>query len=384
MWVRRTRRGIPLGTLSLRSATSAIGVDIGSGHARVAQVKRSGAGHALTGYGCTSMPAGAVIEGEIMDVAAVSVAIRDLMKRSGIRGRDVHTGVSTQNVVVRLIDLPYLPKGELEGAMRYQVQEYIPMPVAESVVDYGVLGEFATESDEHMMELLLVAARRQAIDAVLGAFEDAKLNLHGIEVASFALTRALLGVQNRVLPDADEAPVGLVHVGSGVTSIAVAHHGVTRFNRVSGLAGNTFTQAIANALNVPFDEAERLKLRIGLPDVDDAESPVVDGIDTLTARRVQEALEREANRFIAEVRRSFDYYLSQKPDAGTIGRVVVTGTGVALHNFTGYLEKGLRTEVVQGDPLAMLQVPPALRQVVEADRLGCAIPIGLAIGGLGQ
>lgn len=373
-----------MGTVSLRSATSAIGVDVGSGHARVAQVKRNGAGLALTGYASVSMPAGAVIEGEIMDASAVSSTIRDLMKRSGIRGKDVYTGVSHQNVVVRLIDLPYIPAVDLQGAMRYQVQEYIPMPVAESVIDFSVLGEFATETGEHMMEMLLVAARRQAVDSVLAAFEGARLNLHGIEVASFALTRALLGDNHRVLPDTDEAPVGLVHVGSGVTSIAVAHHGVTRFNRVSGLAGNTFTQAIANALSVPFGEAENLKLRVGLPDVGAGESPVAEGVDPLTVRRVQDALERESNRFIAEVRRSFDYYLSQKPDAGTIGRVVVTGTGVSLRNFIGYLEKGLGAEVIPGDPLAMLQVAPSLRPAVEADRLGCALPIGLAIGGLGQ
>lgn len=370
--------------LSLGSATSAIGVDIGSGHARIAQVKRTGTGYALTGYGCGAIPAGAVVEGEIMDAAAVSRAVRDVAKSAGIRGRDVHTGVSNRNTIVRLIDLPYLGKAELQGAMRYQAQEYIPMPVDESVLDFDIVGEFATETGERMMELLLVATRRQTIDSVLAAFEGAKLNLHGIEVSSFALARGLLGEGHRVLPEEAEAPIGLVHIGSGVTSIAVVHGGVSRFNRVSSLAGNTFTQAVMNALGVPFEEAEALKRRVGLPDLGSGESAPIEGVDPLVVERVRDALERESNRFVAEVRRSFDYYLSQKPDAGAIGHVVLTGSGAALLNFGWYLANGLRAEVVLGDPLARLQIAPAVRRVVDADLLGCAVPIGLAIGGLTQ
>jgi type IV pilus assembly protein PilM len=48
------------------------------------------------------MPMGAVVDGEIVDPAAVSTAIRELWRLPGIKGRDVVTGVSNQKVVVRL------------------------------------------------------------------------------------------------------------------------------------------------------------------------------------------------------------------------------------------------------------------------------------------
>ena len=60
-----------------------------------------------------------VVEGEIVDPEAVSGAIRELWRQAGIRTKDVCIGVSNQKVVVRLIDLPYMERAELAGAMQY-------------------------------------------------------------------------------------------------------------------------------------------------------------------------------------------------------------------------------------------------------------------------
>ena len=127
-----------------------------------------------------------------------------------------------------------------------------------------------------------------------------------------ARARAARCVGRAVAPTssrAGEAP-GIIHITSGLTNIAVVERGVPRFTRVSALGGNQFTQAIANVMNLTFDEAEQLKIRSGLPPLDGA-ATASGGVDPETARVAQEALERETNQFIAEVRRSLDYYLTQ-------------------------------------------------------------------------
>lgn len=150
---------------------------------------------------------------------------------------------------------------------------------------------------------------------------------------------------------------------------------------MSSLAGNQFTQAVANVLNLTFDEAEVLKSQAGLPDVTGAESTAPGTLDS-TTKTAQEALEREANKFIAEVRRSLDYYLTQATQARTITRIYLTGTGSQLTNLAGYLEKGLQTQVVIGDPLSHVSASGSVEQAVLADRMGCAPAIGLALGEL--
>ena len=66
------------------------------------------------------------------------------------------------------------------------------------------------------------------------------------------------------------------------------------------------------------------------------------GIDPQVAQVAQDALEREVNKFIAEVRRSLDYYLTQATQVRTIRRILLTGSGAQLRNLAGYLEKGLQ------------------------------------------
>jgi type IV pilus assembly protein PilM len=215
--------------------------------------------------------------------------------------------------------------------------------------------------------------------------EAAGLRPNLVDVTSFAIVRALLGDAPSVLPDEFEdggQATGIVHMTSGITNIAVVERGVPRFTRVSSLAGNEFTQAVSNVLNVTFDEAERLKLVVGLPNVNGVPEPDPEGIDPATVQVVRDALEREVNKFTAEIRRSLDYYLTQTSQVRTIRSILLTGSSAQLRNLADYLAMGLQAEVVLADPLSRIQVTPKTQALVEADRYGSVASIGLAMGGL--
>lgn len=371
-----------MSSISFGSSSSTVGLDIGTDHVRAVQLRPAGAGFALTGYGAVEVPMGAVVEGEIVDIEAVTSVIREVWRRSGVRGKDVSIGVSNQKVIVRLIDLPFMERAELAGAIQYQAQDYIPMAIEESILDFQIIGDYMTPSDEHMMEVLLVAAHRDMIGSTVAAVEGAGLRLSQIDVSSFAIVRALMGPNG--MSDLDESgfATGIIHISSGITNIAVVERGIPRFNRISSLAGNQFTQAVANVLNLTFDEAEQLKISVGLPDIDGGAVQTPPDVDPAMAPIVQDSLEREVNKFIAEVRRSLDYYLTQTSQVRTIQRILLTGSGAQLRNLPSYLEKGLQAQVVIGDPLARVQVPANLQQAVFADRMGSATAIGLAMGGV--
>ncbi len=377
-----------MGLFSVGSGAPPVGLDIGTDHVRAAVLKPTSSGPVVVGYASAEMPMGAVVDGEIVDPQAVSSAIRELWRKPGIKGRDVVIGVSNQKVVVRLIDLPFMERDELQGAIQYQAQDYIPIPVEDAILDFQIIGDYMTPADEHMMEVLLVAAQRDMIESAVQAVEGAGLRLASVDVTSFAIVRATLGTSESVLPDEDESPgaaAAVIHIGSGLTNIAVVEKGVPRFTRVSSLSGNQFTQAVANVLNLTFDEAEHLKIRAGLPDIaaDAHVAPQPGDEDGQRLQAAQDALEREVNKFIAEVRRSLDYYLTQTSQVRTIRRIHMTGSGAQLSHMTTYLEKGLQAEVVLSDPLRHVQVASSAEAAVTADRMGSAPAIGLAMGGVG-
>ena len=368
--------------LSGGSSSGAIGLDIGTDHIRLAQLRPSGGGFALQRYGLIGLPLGSVVEGEIVDADAVGTAIRDLMRSVGLRsGANVAAGVSNQKVVVRLVDLPYMDPAELGGAIQYQAQDYIPIPVEEAILDYQMIGDYMTSSDEHMMEVLLVAAQRDMIDQLVNAVDHSGLKLSIIDVTSFAIVRGLLGVSPEVLPgEADGEATAIIQMSAGITNIVVVEKGVPRFTRVSSLAANDFTQAVANSLNTTFAAAEDLKLRVGLPAPDGTAGVFAADIEPDLARNTQEALEREVTKFIAEVRRSLDYYLTQTSSVRAIKRVLLTGSGAQLRNLDSYVARGLQATVELADSGRFVQVPPNLQALFASDRLGATAAIGLAMG----
>ena len=79
------------------SSSAAVGLDIGTDHIRIAQLRPSGPTFQLQRYGVVGIPMGSVVEGEVVDADAVGNSIKDLMRMTGLRsGTDVAVGVSNQ------------------------------------------------------------------------------------------------------------------------------------------------------------------------------------------------------------------------------------------------------------------------------------------------
>src|SRR5690606_2660787 len=102
-----------------------------------------------------TLPPGAVRDGEIMDPDTVADAVRELWAQYKLKGRKVALGVANQQVVVRQIDLPYLPDDELRKSLAFQVQDHIPLAVEQAILDFYTLDVYENEQGERFSRILL-------------------------------------------------------------------------------------------------------------------------------------------------------------------------------------------------------------------------------------
>src|SRR5438093_7908197 len=162
------------------------------------------------------MQAGAVENGEVKEPQAVAEALKELWRRGGVKGRQVYMGVGNQRVVVREVALPWLPAKELRDSLPYQVQEFIPIAVEDAVLDFDPLDEFEQEG-RRMIRVLLVAAQKAMVNALVQTAESAKLEPVGLDLIPFALLRSVgMTDGGPVLESQGEEAV--VDVGADVTS----------------------------------------------------------------------------------------------------------------------------------------------------------------------
>lgn len=340
-----------------------IGLDIGSSAVRAAQVSTQRGATTLERIGQVLLPAGAVHEGEIRDVDAVADCIRTLWTEHKFKGRKVALGVANQQVVVRQMDVPYLPEDQLRESLPYQVADVIPIPVEQAVLDFHVLEQFENEDGQPFTRIMLVAAQREMIDQLVAVTRKAKLEPVLVDLDAFSVLRCLAP------PKVLDEPGGelLIDVGHSVTNLVVHENGEPRFVRMLMMGGGAISTALMNVMGMSAEEAERAK--------------AVHGVGKDAADETARIIAERAEVLIDEIRGSIDYYTAQA-DAVPLRRMVVTGGSSRLPGLVDRLAETLQLEVQSGQPLRQLHVGKVNVErddLVEAQAF-LSVAVGLAMG----
>ena len=344
-------------------ASSAVGIDIGTRTITVAEVKATKGGATVTNFGGVELPVGAVNEGEILDQTAVSEALEELVKSAKVGSKKVWLGIANQRVVVRQVDLPWMEEKELRESLRYQIQEFIPIPVEEAELDVHIVEEFITEEGDRMQRLLLVAGHRDMISAHVDAAEQAGLKPIGVDLNPFAVLRSMgdisaLNQGNQVLVD----------VGAGITNIVVHEAGVPTFVRILVMGGEGITDALEAGLSTTREEAEAVKRAATLGATGDVANRIIN---------------EQADRFVDEIRSSLDYYQAQTGSSRLSG-LLLTGGAALLDGLADRLAGAIGLPVELGSPFDRWPAKDTVYGPEDLARVGpsLATAVGLALGGL--
>lgn len=342
-----------------------IGLDISTGSIKVAEVNVSRKEPVLTNLSIIMLPEGVIRDGEIEDVDTVSTYLRELWKQNRIARRKVNLGIANQKVIVRPMDLPYMPEDELENAVKYQVQEFIPIPIDDAIVDYEVVDEYMTGEEERMQTILLAAAHRDMVTRFLDVCVNAGLTPEAIELKAFAMVRSLLKQEYQFLEEEGAEPPGstcLVNIGAGICNVCVVKENTPRFVRMLMRGGDYFTKLLCDNLKLSPVEAEEIKR--GRSTDDEANA----------------MLQREIQAFVGEIRRSLEYYISQSQERD-LNKIVLSGSGSKMINLPLELNRGLRLPIEIGHPLQNVQLgklPYTPEELAELEpSIGCAVGLGL-------
>ena len=232
-----------------KRANTRAAIDIGSSGVKImrADIGRDRALRVVT----------AVIE-EAADAtpAAQTAALQRAMAAAHLPpGSHVRLSIAGQDIMTRCLTLPTMTATELDSAIRFEGETYIPFPLSEVVVDKQILDTL----DGKKMRVLLVAGKRQTIETHL-----ARMTTHGLvpvllDVDALAMVNAYVADQDGPVPPTNTA---LVQFGARSTNVAILQRGQSCcFTRDLTVAGQDLTKAIAEQLGVSPAEAEQLKFR---------------------------------------------------------------------------------------------------------------------------
>jgi type IV pilus assembly protein PilM len=344
-----------------RRAKALVGLDIGSSAVKAVELKPAGKSYKVTGFGTEMLPPDSIVDGAIIDGAAVADAIRRLFDGRGIKTKDVAASLSGNAVIVKKISLPVMSDGELAESIYWEAEQYIPFDIQDVNLDYQILDKGDAASGKGTMDVLLVAAKKEKIADYTGVISQAGRTAVVVDVDAFALQNAY-EVNYGIDPN---AVVVLLNAGASATNINILHGDQSVFTRDISIGGNAYTEALQRELNLPFETADGLKRGHHL----------ADGATYDDARPVLRAVTENV---MLEIQKTFDFFKATAA-SDKIDRIMLSGGASRAEGFTEMLTERFEAPVEAFDPFRKIAFD-SKRFKIDPSEIAPTVAVAVGLG----
>lgn len=332
------------------------GLDISASGIKVAYLKERRHGLELVKYGDVPLPEGAIVDGEIMDSAAVVAALTQLAKEHRITNANI-TLPEARSYLFEA-DVPGANIKEWRTSVEQHLDEYVPLPPAEVIFDVVPVVKIGA-----LTHVVGVGVARRVVDLALSVFDEAHINVRSIEGETFGVPRALL-------PHGNEETVLIIDIGRTTTKLDIVCHRIPVFATTLNVGGQALTAAVQKYFGVSEEDAKRVKAERGLVASDENAEYLAAMLSTVSVIR-------------EEILKRLEYWQSRAAP-GTAHepatRAILVGGNATLRGLPEYLESALKIPVELGDVFTNLAsrdrwLPP----IDYMESLAYATAIGLAL-----
>ncbi len=337
-----------------------LGLDISSTTVKMLELSRNGNGFRVENYSVRALPANSVVEKNINDVELVAQAIKATVQASRSKVKDAAVAVPGSAVISKTIDMP---SGLNDDAMELQISleadQYIPYPLEEVAIDFDVQGP--SENSPEQVQVLLAACRRENVESRAAVLELADLNPKVVDVEAYTMERAFALISDQ-FSDASDQVVGIVDIGSTMTTLSVLVDGSTVYTREQLFGGKALTEEIQRRYGLSEEEAGLAKKQGGLPD--DYEP---------------EVLEPFKDNVVQQITRSLQFFFSSS-QYNDVDHIVLAGGVASMPGLAELIEEKLGTSATVANPFANMSVASRVNSAaLTNDAPALMIATGLAL-----
>ncbi len=349
--------------------TSVLGVDMGASSVKIVQLRIEREQAVLETYGELSTgPYNEKHVGQAVRLAdkKQSEVITDVIRETGATAKQAVIAMPLRNSFVTLLKMPLLGEDDLKTAMQYEARRYIPIPLAEVVVDWWRLpddthereGSIAT-APKKTADILLVAIPKDVVDKYQRIAADAGLEAIAYEIETFSLMRSVMGRERQGILVAD--------FGAVSTKMAILDKGIIRASHGFDKGFQDITIALVESLGIDFERAEIIKRETGMSQLPEHQgtlkilSPLIDFILI------------ELERFAANYTKRYGI---------SISKIYLAGGGAAMPGLVDYMVKKFGVEVFVANPFSKVVYPTFFQPVLRDIGPSFAVAVGSGLRGL--
>lgn len=331
-----------------------VGLDIGSGLIKVAVIEHGKGEPELVKVAIVPLIPDAIVEGEVMDPGLVADAIRTAVETAEVKPKTVVTAVGGRDVIIKRIQTERVKEQQARELMRWEAEQHVP-DVDSVELDFQILDpeELGPE-----MSVLLVAAKRDLVEAKVRILAEAGLTTSVVDVDAFALHNAF-EINH---PDAMHGSVALVNVGNEITNVNLLDQGIPILTRDLAIGTRRIREDLQRHHGLSTEDAE------GMMRGYDRTTPLDQVLDA-RGEEIAVGIERAAT------------FLASSANANQVRAVYLSGGGSRIPGLADILGRRLKLPVKQANPFANLHVRAGALESFSTDEVAplLMLPIGLAL-----
>ena len=334
------------------------GIDLSTSGVKAVRLTESIHGLILASFIEEKLPAGAFIDGEIVDREVIVTTLKHVADTAKISSAHVALSESKSYLFETLVSGKN--KEEWRIGIEQRLDEFVPLPPAETVFDF-----IPFEQGNHQETPVVgIGFARRIIDSTLSLFDEAGIEIRSLEGETFASTRALL-------PRLDDSTVLIIDIGKTTTKLAIITARIPRFSATINIGGHALTLAVQKYFGVTEEEARRVKADRGIISAPGNEEYLASMLSTVSAIR-------------DEIARHLTYWQERAAQGGEsykpVTHAIVVGGNASVRGLPEYLESSLQIPVTTGDVFTNLASRDTWVPSLDyTESLAYATSIGLAL-----
>jgi len=204
-----------------------VGIDMDSKEIRIVALKLKKGKISIVSCDKINISEGIIRDGIVVDPIKAGNVLYERISNTRLKRDKIILGINNTDILVRFANLPKVPEEKLKGLVKYQVQDYFPIPINNVELDYMIAGE-VTNKEGTFYKVMLVAARKDMIEGFLKMMDEADIELSDIDVSMLSIIR-LLPVRKY------EGTSLIINMDNDITGILLVEKGLPVLARISAI-----------------------------------------------------------------------------------------------------------------------------------------------------
>lgn len=262
----------------------------------------------------------------------IKLRIKETMKENRWTSHRIILNYYDSALLIRGMNLPKIPKDEIEPVLRREVKKYYGELVDKKII-YEIIGEEIVD-DREEYSVFYVMLNKEYLDRI----ENLDLKIETLDFDVFAIDRNFQETLQ------DEKNTLIVDFGYENLKLYIYRGNTLNIYREVNIGGDEITKTIANFLQVPYEEAEKLKCEYGYISKEKTEELLEYG--EKRGMYLNIAYQSVMDKILRKLVHSIDYFKNQNHGIG-VNKVYLCGGGAKLKNFQDLLKEELAIDNVE-------------------------------------